>query len=219
MVNPHPRWDRAASHATFLDGSYCQSYQCIELQKHAADLERYRLAVAMSGAQVIVETGTRTGGSALWFHYELGLEVISIDVAPQFVAAIGPPHRGAGITFLIGSSTSPDAVQETWDRIGDRRVMVSLDSDHHAPHVLAEIGYYAEMVTPGCHLVVEDGCFDLFGDPDGRRGGTQIPEVGGPLRAIDQAGLECSATWQRDLGIEGTDPISHSPGGWWRKRA
>jgi cephalosporin hydroxylase len=106
--------------------------------------------------------------------------------------------------------------------------MVSLDSDHHSAHVQAEIDLLGrQFVTPGCYLVVEDGCFDLFardGQIDRARvGGSRIPEFGGPLDAIErQLGgdlpnpMTADLFW-RDESVEALSPVSHSPCGWWRR--
>ena len=61
------------------------------------------------------------------------------------------------ITYLLGSSTDPSIVGQVKDLISPgETVMVVLDSDHSAPHVLAELRTYSGMVSPGHYIVVED---------------------------------------------------------------
>ena len=56
--------------------------------------------------------------------------------------------------------------------------MVVLDSAHDKPHVLRELDVWAQFVTPGCYLVVEDT--NLNGHP--------VPgwDDGGPMEALDE---------------------------------
>jgi cephalosporin hydroxylase len=105
---------------------------------------------------VIVETGTAFGGSALYLASIFDLlghgRVITIDIAD-----LPNKPRNDRITYLHGSSVSDDiliAVHKTI-RPGDR-VMVFLDSNHHAAHVLKELTLYSRLVSPGAYLVVSD---------------------------------------------------------------
>lgn len=218
MIQPLPNWNSAQTWGTFEDGGYRRFYEGLELQKSSEDLDRYRAAVQESGAEVIIETGTRYGASALFFHLDLGLEVVSIDIGPQFIAAIGAPHDGPGIIWVIGSSTSSESFEIARRASEGKRTMVSLDSDHHSAHVQAEIRLFSTLVTPGCHLAIEDACFDLWEGDRSRRGGPQIPEIGGPLDAIRAVDLEHDERFERAVDIEGRWPISHSPCGWWKRR-
>jgi cephalosporin hydroxylase len=70
------------------------------------------------------------------------------------------------------------------------------------------------MVSSGCYLVVEDGIADLGGEEVGRRCGNQIPQIGGPLVAIQEE-LIGAEGWYRDRSIEDLTPVSHHPAGWW----
>lgn len=222
MLEPLPGWDLAETWDTFPSGTFHGRIRGVEIQKSDHDLARYRRLAEISQPEIVIEAGTRQGGSALWFHHELGVEVVSIDVAPQW-GSVGPPYRGPGIEWLTGhSSTSGAVVRAVLPLVEGKRVMVSLDSDHHSPHVLAEMAVWAPLVSPGCYLVVEDGCFDVFnayGQPDwARLGGQNIPEVGGPLHALRTSGIAASGVFLRDESLEGLTAVSHSPCGWWRRQ-
>lgn len=105
---------------------------------------------------LIIETGTAYGGSALFYARQLDRlgagKVVSIDLDP---AEKLPAHER--ITYVRGSSTSAD-IASAMEQVAAThpRVMVVLDSDHSARHVLAELHCYGPLVTPGQFLVVED---------------------------------------------------------------
>jgi cephalosporin hydroxylase len=145
--------------------------------KNPLDLWVMQEIIAETKPDVIVETGTYRGGSALYFASLCDLlgagEVISVDIEPA--RDDYPTHPR--ITYLAGrSSTDADVVEEVRRRTRDRRAMVVLDSDHSAEHVAAELAAYAPVVSVGCYLIVEDTNVDDV-RPD-------LPT--GPLVAIDE---------------------------------
>jgi cephalosporin hydroxylase len=217
-LQPLPSWSSEQTWDTFANGTFHGVFRGVEIQKSADDLDRYREAIEMTQPDWIIETGTRLGGSAMWFWLEMGVRVITIDIRPQWAVKKHPPYRGNEIEWVIGSSISDSAIEHARERTKGARVMVSLDADHHSAHVQAEIAQYASLVTPGCHMVVEDACFEMWTPDRARIGGGKIPEHGGPLHAINmQAGLLVNHGYYRDEAIEGLTPISHSPVGWWRR--
>jgi cephalosporin hydroxylase len=129
----------------------------------------------------IVETGTWKGGSAaIWAMIQdqvnPGGRVITIDIRDFVDRAALPPISRRKVDFIIGSSTAPEVVAEVTRRVGTGRVMVLLDSDHHAPHVLAEMRAYAPLVSVGSYLIVQDT--DINGHP-------VLPSFGpGPMEAV-----------------------------------
>lgn len=218
-LTPLPGWDSNATWETFPNGTFHQNYMNLELQKTTDDLRRYAELVDISQPDLVIETGTRQGGSALFFHRELNLQVITIDIAPQFDRNGMPPWNGGGITWFRGSSINSDLVSQVTPLLQGKRVMVSLDSDHHSPHVQAEMAIWGGMVSPGCYLVIEDACFEQWEPERARIGGSRIPEIGGPQHAMITQGIglgRASMFW-RDEELENLTPISHSPMGWWRR--
>lgn len=221
-LQPLPSWSSDLTWATFPQGKYHVFVHGVELQKSAEDLERYRELIEISQPDLVIETGTRRGGSALWFA-DHGLQVITLDLDPssgQEAREATHPHD-PNIHYFGGYSSIdiPAWGMESIQAIcKGKRVMVSLDSDHHAPHVVDEIRMWLQFVTPGCYLVVEDACFDMWDADRARVGGHRIPEMGGPLPAINECvPLLLERGFWRDESLEGRFPVSHSPVGWWRR--
>ena len=130
---------------------------------------------------LFIETGTAFGGSALYFAHlmdRLGAgKVVSVDLNP--VSPQLPRHER--IEYFGGkSSTAPEVVAEVRKRAEQVSgpIVVCLDSDHSQAHVLGELKAYADLVTPGSYLIVEDS--DINGHP-------VYPNFGpGPHEAMDE---------------------------------
>jgi len=66
-------------------------------------------------------------------------------------------RRHPRISYVLGSSTEPHVVATVRRRASRASsVLVILDSDHRAEHVLQELRHYAPLVTPGSYVIVED---------------------------------------------------------------
>lgn len=126
----------------------------------------------------VIETGTLHGGSSYFLASLMDLlgtgKVVSIDVKDPG-GLIGHPR----VTYLQGSSTAPEIVEQVREMTADARsVMVILDSDHRAFHVREELALYADLVSHGSYLVVEDT--NVNGHP-------ALPEFGpGPMEAVQE---------------------------------
>ena len=128
------------------------------------DLLRIQEVIADLRPDVILETGVKRGGSAIFFASLCRLlgrgRVISIDIdIPHEVrAALATSPLGDLITLIKGDSVAPPVVAQARALIGGGdRVLVFLDSNHTKAHVLAELAAYADLVTPGSYVVVTDG--------------------------------------------------------------
>jgi cephalosporin hydroxylase len=124
--------------------------------KAPTDLWIYQELLHFTRPDLIIETGTFTGGSALFLASMCDLmgrgRIITIDVDPQDDL---PQHPR--IQYLQGSSVAPEVLDQVRAAAaGAERVMVILDSDHSKDHVLAELREYSPLVSEGCYLVVED---------------------------------------------------------------
>ncbi len=122
--------------------------------KYPTDLFLYQLIIAGTRPEVIIETGTYMGGSALFLASMCDKrgagEVISIDIK----ARLRPQHPR--VTYLVGRSTAIDTLAKVKELVAGRTCMVVLDSDHHRGHVKRELMHYSRFVTKGHYLIVED---------------------------------------------------------------
>ena len=130
--------------------------------KNPLDLFIYQEIIYEIKPDVIVETGTSYGGSALFFASILDLigkgKVITNDIhKPR-------PFTNRRITFLHGSSVDMEIFKKIKKLIGrGEKVIVILDSDHRKEHVFRELEMYSKLVSVGSYLIVEDT--NLNGNP------------------------------------------------------
>ncbi len=179
----------------------------VRVDKCPLDLWIYQELLFTHRPEVIIEAGTATGGSALFFASMLDLiggpgRVVTIDVDGQFDR---PAHER--IEYVNGSSISDETLERVAEIVGDRTAMVFLDSDHARDHVLAELRAYRRFVKPGGYLVVEDT--NLNGRP-------VSPEFGpGPGEAVD-AFLAEDDHFARDAYCE-KFYLTFNPGGYLKR--
>jgi len=150
----------------------------VEAQKSPLELWIYQEILFELRPDVIVETGTFDGGSALFLASICDLldhgRVVTVDIE---VKPYRPKHPR--ITYVEGlSSTAAQAVDRVRSLIKPgEKVMGILDSDHGQTHVLDELRIYSKLVTSGQYLVVEDT--NINGHP-------VLPDFGpGPMEALD----------------------------------
>lgn len=173
------------------------------------DLWIYQELVFRERPDVIIESGTFSGGSALYLASICDLidagRVITIDVEPWDGAQ--PQHDR--ITYVRGSSVDPEVIARVRASIDpDESVMVILDSEHQRDHVLAEIRGWSPAVTPGQYLIVEDTMIN---------GHPVEPDWGpGPKEAVDEFLAETD-DFEVDTYMEKFLFTWH-PGGYLRRR-
>jgi len=145
---------------------------------------------------VIVETGSFEGGSAGWFAQFAG--VISVDLKSPLVPI-------PGVVWLQGNSV--EVAAEVAELVKGQNVLVTLDSDHNAPYVLAELEAYSPIATD--YLVVEDTAVDEYGIES-----DHYPE-GGPGAAV-KTWLASNKEWKPDPACD-RFLLGMNPGGWLRR--
>jgi cephalosporin hydroxylase len=128
----------------------------IPIQKCPLDLWVYQEIIHDIKPDLIIETGTAKGASALFLAQICDIvgrgEIVTIDIThPKSL----PKHKR--IRYLLGSSTSPEIIKKI-EKIakGKKTILVILDSDHSGRHVLNELNTYKKIVTKGSYIIVED---------------------------------------------------------------
>lgn len=154
------------------------SFLGVPTLKCPLDLWVYQEILFETRPDVIIETGTLAGGSALFLasicDFMGAGKIISVDIQER---ENRPDHER--ISYLTGSSISDDVHERLNQMIRPgERVTVILDSDHHRDHVIKELRKFGPLVAPGNYLIVEDS--NMGGHP-------VAPELGpGPMEAIHE---------------------------------
>lgn len=178
------------------------------LQKSPLDCWTYQEIIWELRPDLIIETGTDQGGSALFLASICDLvghgQVISVDI--RSASQVRHPR----VTFIVGDSTSENTLTRIREAArNSEKTMVILDSDHSARHVAQELKAYREFVTVGSYLVVEDT--NVNGHP-------VMPEHGpGPFEAV-QSFLAEDRAFELDRSRE-KFLLTYFPGGWLKRVA
>lgn len=155
------------------------TYRGVKVLKNPCDLWLYQELIWKVQPRLIIETGTAHGGSGFYLADLLSHtsgEVITIDIYGDELYKNRPTHPR--LSYIKANS----GVQATRDMINMSIIqgpkMVILDSDHRKEHVLKELDIWADLVTPGSYLIVEDT--NINGHP-------VVPEHGpGPWEALEE---------------------------------
>jgi cephalosporin hydroxylase len=147
------------------------------VRKCPLDLWIYQELLVRNRPDLVIETGTLYGGSALFMATIMDVmdygRVVTID---KELRPDRPLHPR--VSYWTGSSVDKAIVSEAQKAAGGGRVMVVLDSDHSADHVFQEIVCYSPLVKIGDYLIVEDT--NVNGHPT-------YPDFGpGPLEAVEK---------------------------------
>lgn len=140
------------------------------------DLMRIQEVIYKVKPDVIIETGIAHGGSLIYYaslFQAIGKgRVIGVDIEIRIHnrQAIESHELFPLITLIEGSSIAPEIVRQVKSLVKPgETVMVVLDSCHTKQHVLAELKYYYDLVSPGSYIVVTDGIMKNLDDvPKGK---------------------------------------------------
>jgi cephalosporin hydroxylase len=158
---------------------YEQEWLGVPIWQMPEDLMRRQQIVVEVKPKWIIETGTKFGGSAIFFSSILEFigrndgGVITADLA-QYSEAVetfrSHPHAGQARKAIVGDAASVVVFEQAAQAMkGDEgSTLVFLDDNHNADHVYREMTLYSTLVMPGSYLIVADTVFeDMAGTPVG----------------------------------------------------
>lgn len=170
---------RLANILYFRQKSYEKTYWMgLKTAKCPMDMWVYQEILHSLSTDLLIETGTLFGGSALFFANLFDImgrgKIITVDIQSRPNL---PKHPR--ITYLTDSSIEPKIIsylQQEADKA--KSVTVILDSDHQAGYKLKELNCYSNFVSLGNYLIAEDTGFDYY---------PAWPEYGpGPMEAVEK---------------------------------
>jgi cephalosporin hydroxylase len=134
----------------------------------------------------IIETGTAAGGTTLFYATVLDAlnekgKVLTMNIAPYLPDPKVSQFRvwRERVEFTQGSSIAPEVIDAIAQRVRGAKVLITLDSGHHADYVLKELRLYAPLVSVGSYIVVQDT--HLGGHPNHHE---SEGDDGGPWEAV-----------------------------------
>jgi cephalosporin hydroxylase len=141
------------------------------------DMWIYQEIIAEIRPDLIIETGTYSGGSALFMAHLLDIigrgEIITMDIDGD-----RPRPDHPRIRYVKGSSADHELIASLLgSRPAETRLAI-LDSDHSKRHVLDELNLLSPYVSVGSYIIVEDT--NVNGHPTFKAHGE------GPFEAVEE---------------------------------
>jgi cephalosporin hydroxylase len=152
------------------------TYAGMPLMKFPEDLRVYEQLIWEMRANVVVEIGTHSGGSALWFRDRLRTSasygraatpvcVVTIDMrierARELLEAADPRFADE-IVLIEGDVTDPELPARVEAHLPTgARCMVVEDSAHTYESTSGALRGFSRFVPEGGWMIVEDGCVDI----------------------------------------------------------
>ncbi|WPL15032.1 MULTISPECIES: CmcI family methyltransferase [Thiorhodovibrio] len=171
---------RQYARASANEGWFRQSWLGVELWQMPQDILRLQAVVHQARPRWIIETGTKFGGSAIFFASLLamlgekdgGVLTVDLNLRAEAREVLASHPLGARVRLALeGDAADPAIIDQFADHISadPGPVLVFLDDDHNAEHVQRELEGYAALIQPGGWLIVADTIFaDLAGTPVGQ---------------------------------------------------
>jgi cephalosporin hydroxylase len=171
---------------------YEQTWMGAPVWQLADDLVALQRIVFDAEPKWIVETGTKFGGSALFFGSLLAMMgrrpgdggVVTVDThetAEARALLVDKPHRFAPYVRqrLIGDAKAPETLASIRATLAadPGAVMVFLDDWHDAEHVYAELLAYSGLVTASGILIVADTTFEDIADTPAAAPSAKYPDA------------------------------------------
>lgn len=188
------------------------TYHGIRTLKLPSDVWNYQEIIFDIKADWVIETGTRHGGSALFFADTLiARQAVGNVITVDIDAGANHVREHPRIEFLIGDSGAPAMAERIAAMLPAVRgpLFMILDSDHSRDHVYRELKVLAPLLRRGDYLIVEDSCVN---------GHPVRPEFGpGPFEAAADFVRENPGVLIHDPARERKFGATGAPGGYYRK--
>lgn len=160
---------RARRIAQEVNTEYENTWFGVRVLQYPNDLMIYQQLINQLRPDLIIETGTDWGGSAVYMATILESvnpegKIISIDIDRRHWDESMSDFNLAGkdkllsrIEFVESDSLAPSCIDNVAKQAKEAKtVLVLLDSLHTKKQVLAELKAYSPFVTPGSYIIVND---------------------------------------------------------------
>lgn len=207
-----------AYHRWYYDNEIWEkvTWRGVNCLKSVTDLWNYQEIISELKPGLIIEFGTRIGGSALFLIDAARLvnpacRILTVDQDRTDLDPMLKEHPA--IELHTASSTDPSTLEcvQRLRRECTGPVFAILDSDHRKAHVLNEMLLLRQVLHPGDYLVVEDG--NINGHP-------VLPGWGeGPWEALEEYMSLYPDDYRRDRTREEKFGFTFAPRGYLIRRA